>query len=593
MWMASLSDNRTIGRQPITIVEIDQDRCALTYGTAPCTAALGVTGAHKCYNTFRTCQDPDNIDLGTLTLRFSDSMESTGLPKTMVVIPSLLSVDTVPTEINVGGGSQGVGPLGQRAKVTATFRDHPYHDRLVDKYWRDRDFDPAIRSTFWAKWLARNPYHQGRALRVREGYVGQALEDMRVRHYVIDRIDGPDKDVVKVIAKDPLKLLDSERAQVPLPSGGELDAAIDENDMALTLAPSGIGNSEYPASGIARIGSELVSYTRSGDSVTITARALRGTTAESHEEGDTFQHVYVVDSVRIDLALQELMTVYAPIPPAFIPVADWEAEATLWLSGFNVSTWITEPTGIGTVVGDLVEQALCVLWWDEVDQQIKFRAVRPYYPRVDALPISVTDRANIVADSVGIENRPDERISQVMVYYAQINPTGAKDDVSNYARRRVIIDQESEEPEQYGDKRIKTIFANWLDEANDASAVVVASRIIERYRDPPKVVKFSADAKDDAIRVGRVINFAHRGIVDFQGEVAPTLLQIMSSREVQAGHRIDFVAQPYLSRTRYGIIMANDAPVYGAATDSEKQNGCWIAPGPAGFANDDLPYRIL
>jgi hypothetical protein len=589
----SLSDKSTIGRQPITIVEVDQDRCTLTYGTSPCAAALGVTGEHKCYNTFRSCQDPDNIDLGSLTLRFGTAMESTGLPKTTVVIPSLLSVDTVPTEINVGGSGQDVGPLGQRAKITATFRDHPYHDRLVDKYWRDRGFDPMTRSTFWAKWLARNPYHQGRSMRVREGYVGQALEDMRVRHYVIDRIDGPDKDVVKLVAKDPLKLLDSERAQVPLPSSGLLDAAIDENDLAVTLRPAGVGDDEYPASGIARIGSELVSYTRSGDTVTLTGRALRGSTAAAHEEGDIFQNVYVVDGVRIDLALQELMTEYAPVPSAFIPAADWESEATLWLSGFNVSTWITEPRGVGAVVAELVEQALCVLWWDEVDQEIKFRAVRPYYPRVDELPITVTDRANIVADSVSIETRPDERISQVMVYYAQINPTGAKDDVANYARLRTIIDQDSEEPEQYGDKRIKTIFANWLDESNDASAVVVATRIIERYRDPPRVVKFATDAKDDDIRAGRVVTFAHRGIVDFQGEVAPTLLQIMSRREAQVGHRIDFVAQPYLSRTRYGIIVENDAPDYGAATETEKLNGCWIAANAAGFANGDLPYRIL
>lgn len=589
-----MTTSDTIGRQPITIVEIDQDRCALTYGTAPCTASLGVTGSHKCYNTFRTCQDTDNIDIDSpLTLRFCDSMESTGLPKTTVVIPSLLSVDTVPTEINVGAGSAGVGPLGQRAKITATFRDHPYHDRLVDKYWADRDFDPMTRSTFWAKWLARNPYHQGRNMRVREGYVGQTLAEMRVRHYVIDRIDGPDKDVVKVVAKDPLKLLDSERAQVPLPSGGVLNAAIDENDMALVLSPSGVGNSEYPASGIGRIGTELVSYTRSGNNVTITARALRSTVASTHEQGDIFQVVYVVDSVRIDLALQELMTDYAPVPSAYIPASDWADEATLWLSGFNVSTWITEPRGVGTVVGELVEQALCVLWWDDVDQEIKFRAVRPYYPLVDDLPISVTDNANIVADSVGIETRPDERISQVMVYYAQINPTGAKDDVANYARLRTVIDQDSEEPEQYGDKRIKTIFADWLDESNDASAVVVASRIIERYRDPPKVVKFSTDAKDDDIRAGRVVSLEHRGIVDFQGEVTATLLQIMSRREGQAGHRIDFVAQPYLSRTRYGLIVENSAPDYDAATDSEKLSGCWIAETSAGFANDDLPYRIL
>lgn len=588
-----MSSRTTIGRQPITVIEIDQDQCQLTYGVAPCTAALGVTGEHKCFNTFRTCQDPDNIDLGTLTLRFCTAVENNGLAKTITVIPSILTIDTVPTEINVGGVSEGVGPLGQRAKITATFRDHPYHDRLVDPYWRERDFDPSTRSTFWSKWLARNPYHQGRNLRVYEGYVGQTIAEMRVRHYVIDRIDGPDQDIVKVIAKDPLKQLDSARAQAPLPSSGVLDAAITDTDTALVLSPSGVGNTDYPASGIGRIGTELVSYTRSGDAVTITARALRATDAATHEAGDIFQDVYVVNNVRIDLALQELMVDYAGMDPAFIDAADWAAESTLWLSGFNVSTWITEPRGVGALVGELVAQALCFLWWDEREQKIIFRAVRPYYPRTDALPIEVSDAANVVADSVKIEVRPDERISQVLVYYAQINPTGANEEATNYARFRSLIDQESEEPEQYGDKRIKTIFANWLDESNDASAVVVASRIIERFRDPPKVIGFVADAKDDDIRVGRVISFSHRGLVDFQGEVEPALLQIMSSRELEAGHSIEFSARPYLSRTRYGLITEDTAPDYSSATDEEKASGAWIALDETGFANGDPPYRIL
>lgn len=588
-----MSSSTTIGRQPITVIEIDQDQCQLTYGVAPCTAALGVTGEHKCFNSFKTCQDTANIDLGTLTLRFGTAVENTGLAKTITVIPSLLTVDTVPTEINVGGGTEGVGPLGQRAKITATFRDHPYHDRLVDPYWRDRDFDPTTRSTFWSKWLARNPYHQGRNLRVYEGYVGQTLAEMRVRHYVIDRIDGPDQDIVKVVAKDPLKQLDSARAQAPLPSSGVLDVAITDVEMALVLSPAGIGNTDYPASGVGRIGTELVSYTRSGDNVTITARALRATAAATHEAGDIFQDVYVVDDVRIDLALQELMVDYAGINPAFIDAADWEDEATLWLSGFNVSTWITEPRGVGSLIGELVAQALCVLWWDEREQKIIFRAVRPYYPRTDELPIDVTDDANLVADSVSIETRPDERISQVLIYYAQINPTGSNEDGANYARFRSLIDQESEEPEQYGDKRIKTIFANWLGEANDASTLVVASRILERYRDPPKVIGFVSDAKDDEIRVGRVISFSHRGMVDFQGEVEPTLLQIMSSRELEAGHSIEFSARPYLSRTRYALITEDSAPDYSSATDLERASGAWIAPDAVGFANGDLPYRIL
>jgi len=33
------------GRQPIVMVELLLDQCSLVYGNAPCTAAIGVTGA--------------------------------------------------------------------------------------------------------------------------------------------------------------------------------------------------------------------------------------------------------------------------------------------------------------------------------------------------------------------------------------------------------------------------------------------------------------------------------------------------------------------------------------------------------------------
>jgi hypothetical protein len=45
-----------------TFVEIELPVCTLTYGESPCTAALGVTGDKKCFNTRKTCQDIANYD---------------------------------------------------------------------------------------------------------------------------------------------------------------------------------------------------------------------------------------------------------------------------------------------------------------------------------------------------------------------------------------------------------------------------------------------------------------------------------------------------------------------------------------------------
>lgn len=49
-------------QQRITIIELVQGFCTRTYGSAPCTAALGVTGNHKCSNTEVTCQDAVHYD---------------------------------------------------------------------------------------------------------------------------------------------------------------------------------------------------------------------------------------------------------------------------------------------------------------------------------------------------------------------------------------------------------------------------------------------------------------------------------------------------------------------------------------------------
>jgi len=182
-------DENTLGRQSVTIVEIDQDFCSRVYGVAPCTAAVGTTGFTKCFNTLATCQDTANFDKSSLTLRFCTPSPDFPAPGEFI-IPSLVGITSNPTEITIGGSDKDSTPLGRRASVTITLRDHPYNDKLVDPYRSDRDYNPLDRGTFWNKWISRNPYHQNRPLRIREGYIGQAIEDMRTRNYIIEKVAG-------------------------------------------------------------------------------------------------------------------------------------------------------------------------------------------------------------------------------------------------------------------------------------------------------------------------------------------------------------------------------------------------------------------
>lgn len=590
-----------LSREPIEIVEIDQDLCSLTYGVAPCTAVLGVTGEHKCFNTFTTCQDTPNFDLfvgspderNVLTLRFAKA--SSSLPRDVTLIPSVISIETQPTEINIGGGDKTLSPLGRRASVTITLRDHPHRDLIVDPYLDGRDYDPLELGTFWSKWLARNPYYENRALRVREGYVGQTLAEMDVRNYLIERVEGPSNGVVKIVAKDMLKRLDSDRSQAPAPSEGTVSVGFSAVAASFALAPAGIGTT-YSTSGTARISGELFTFTRSSDTITFVSRGIRGTTAAAHTAEDTVQEVLVYTDAPVIDVIYELMTTYAGIDPSIIPLADWEAQADRWLGGFELTTWIAEPTGVAELISEIIEQSIIFLWWDEVAQQIKLQVLRPFDPFFSNEAVPIGDDNNIIAESVEIERKPEERISQVTVYYGQINPTAGITDPVNYARRLVQRNANAEADEQYGEPRVKEIFARWLGSASGGGALTIASRLLARYANGPVAVRFALDAKD-TLDNGSVVSLTHHGLVDFTGAPQAANFQITSVNEKELGHRVEYTARPFIFESGYAFIVADDSPDYSAASPTQKLRGAWIgyngSPDPDLFPDGGEPYRII
>ena len=66
------------------------------------------------------------------------------------------------------------------------------------------------------------------------------------------------------MGKDVLKLASDERAVCPIPSQGRLNLDMTAIATSFTVTPSGVG-ADYDASGYVRVGSEVMSYTRSGD----------------------------------------------------------------------------------------------------------------------------------------------------------------------------------------------------------------------------------------------------------------------------------------------------------------------------------------
>ena len=547
----------TSGRQPITIIELDQPICNNTYGVSPCTASLGSTGYHKCFNTRETCQDADNYDPAVLPLTISFCKPGQVLPDGIggIMLPCLDSVDTTPTELNPGGASGDKGPLGARATANIRFTDLPHSDLVVDPYQRERfsgaaqydgeGYDPRDRATFWTKWLKRNPYYVNWDIRIREGYADQDPEEMTTRHYVIEDINGPDPDgAVTIKAQDIFGLADDDKAKAPAQSQGELDSDI--TDAVNTLDMVEYEDGEYPSGGgTVRIGDECMTYTgtsEAGGVLTLNGltRGTDGTTAESHSEGDRVQLCYRVDNEYCWAVARELLEDYANVDSDFIPYTDWQSEGTTWIPTFTVTTLITEPTGVNQLLGELCQQCGFDLWWDERDQEIKFRALRA----PSELPTSLNDRQHIIADSWKFDSDLKQRVSQVWLFYNQKNPTKPLDDTKNYSRVRLKVDPDLEDDNKYGKPAIKNIYSRWLETA--PQAIQLTTRYLARFQNGARYLRIQCDAKDRDLWTGHLVSITLHSQVDEVGLPETKTYQIISAEEIQPGEIVEYDLQNYV-----------------------------------------------
>jgi hypothetical protein len=484
------------GDETVTIVEIDQPLCDLVYGTLPCTAVLGTTGSRKCYNSRATCQDPDNYTPGTLTLRFARPQE--GLLQYGNVIPSIGSISTTAGSINLAAMDRNASALGQREVVTIRLDDHLHSDHLVDKYRLERatgaaqadgvGYDPYERGTFWGKWLARNPYHTNYRVRVRQGVMGQPLEEMRTRHYIIDRIDGPTDGSVTLVAKDLFSRIEAKKAVAPAASRGELSAAITATDTTATLSPAGIGDLDYPASGRVAIGDEIIAFDRAGDTLTLTARGDLSTEADSHDAEDLVQVVLSYASQRAHNITYDLLVNYTALTAADINKAAWDAEAEALPELYTGH--IAKPTPVQDLVGELSEQAGFTVWPEVSTGLIEFVALTPTVPTGEP----VDDNGWIVDGSLATKRQTAKRVSQTWVYYAQINPTEDLTEKRNYRSRLVTGDLVAEDDQHYGAKAIREVFSRWIPQFGRGLAETSGERILSLFRDPPMEARFAIHA---------------------------------------------------------------------------------------------------
>lgn len=419
-------------------------------------------------------------------------MDTNYLPSTIECIPSLTGVAFTPAVVSLGED------LGQRASLSITFKDHRWPDigPGYDPYINERPYVANNQGTYWGKFKARHPFLRGKSLRLIRGTLGQNIEDMDTRHYVIESVDGPSVDgTFTIIAKDVLKLADGDRAQCPAISNGRVLAALTTTSTTLILTPSGIGNAEYPASGLVAVGGkEICSYTRSGDTLTI-GRARNNTVAQDHPADSRVQLVKQYTGQDPAVIIRDLLVTYAGIPSSYIPLSSWQSETAAYLRRVYTAV-IAEPTSVATLISEIIQQAALAIWWDDKNKLIQLQVLRP-------IPSSANtfSQDEILQGSTSVVEQPNKRISQVWTYYAQINPLRPMTDEDNFRSIRATVDLQAES--DYGSAAIKKIFSRWIPAFGGSVATRLNDLQLGRYVNPPRMVQFELfNGSDASLGVG-------------------------------------------------------------------------------------------
>lgn len=581
----------------MSIIEIDLDVCSRSYGVAPCVAALSASNVRKCFNTWRTCQDRSNFVKSTKTLRFCEPR--TNYPRGLTVFPVVLDVEEETSQVNIAGSDERLSAFGDRAEISVTLTDFIHHDRGLDPYVAGRKdgtaqidesgYDPQTRGTFFLKLHARNPFYYSRPMRRVFGYLdGGVFTPVSTRNYIIREIGLPNEDgILTIRGQDIMGLASDEKALVPMVSEGFLSADITDVAVTATLTPAGIGDLMYPASGRATIGSEVVGFTRVGD-VCALSRGLVNTKSSAHKAGDTFQLDFAVSGMRVDDFVYLLLNTYAKIPSSFLPkTTKWAPEVDFWAAGLRIYTDVVKPTGVAKIIGELAALGLIIFWDDEL-QEVGLKLNRPV----------MNDTVHTLSDDSILEIVPDkkddDRLSQVVFYTVQRDPTKSLTDWSNYDVVLNRIDPDAQGPREYAVPKIRNIPIRFFNNGADTAVSVLATRLLTRFRDPPTTYRILINKRDDTdIKLGDVLEVTTDQIVDVTGKSLTALLQVFKKKHIRSADQVELHAQVFYYSGRYGFITDNSRPAYNSSSNAQKKIGAYFSNAGAAFLDGGPAYRFI
>ena len=586
-----------IAREIYEAIEIDVPFCQNVFGTAPCAAALGPSVLSKCWNLRKNCADPTNYTEGTpLTISFTKV--GSPIPKGQFSFPALERASSTSATVNIAGSAPDMGALGRRATLDVTLRDFVYDDVRIDPYQAERisgaalysgvGYDPEANGTFIARLKSRFPYYAGKTIRLIRGYLENgSLVDLQTRTFQIKEWTGPDDDGRHRIAGiDVLDLANERTALAPKPSPGLLSLDITNSATSFTVTPTGAGAS-YAASGWICIGSEVMAFTRASDTFTVT-RGQRGTSAATHSQGDTVQQTLSYRLARLDDVASDLILNFTNTSPTWVDsgqLAIWAAEVTRWGISIKLTTDITTPTPVSTLLPELGDLG-CTVWPDLESGKMQLQMNRP----LDGETARDVDDKTIL--SLGQEDRDDDRLTQVLFYGKRADVTKSLTDDSNYGIKILTTDPTSYT--LYGGVKSRKIYTRWLDQGDQTTMLIASTRLLRRLLSAPKRIMVKLDEKDSDIKLVDVLNLQSDLISGPDGVAVPTLVQVIGRTEPIPGVDVEVTVQAYNFAGRNPYIAPSGTPDYGSASAAQHDAVAFISAASSPYFPDNSePYRII
>lgn len=508
----------------IELFELDVPQCTLEYGVT-CSAALGVTGEYKCFNSPGSCQVPLEFEPETRTIRWVSNSETYAAAQ-INAIPALISADVNPQMLKPGES------LGKRERCNIALKDHPHNDYGFDPYIDERDYNPFKTGLFLAKWSARWPNPVGYPARHSVGeYTENFPDDLETAHYVVDKFTRA-MGGAQFSLKDALAFSDDKKALCPRPSNGILAADITDVAGSLTLDPPGIGDT-YATSGYATIGGkEFVSFTRSGDVITLTGRGLRESVQKAHEEGSTFQQAAHLNG-NVATILTQILD-FTETPQDYYDSdqqAKWQAEAAAYASEI-LEAFIAAPTGVETLINHLMTEMALNIWTDLYNKKIEMRKIRPLAPSADYSEDNLKD---LVPDT---DN--DSRIDTVYIHYGRVNPVEKINEFKNYVGHILRVDDNPQQAINQNTPAIKEIYSIFIPSTLRQTASDTANLIVKRYNKLLKLAK-GKTTPELASNLSDVVNVASTYYQDDRGfPLTTNPMQIVSLRKKPGEHEMTF-----------------------------------------------------